>query len=89
MTYRHTITSKGQVTLPKDIRQALGLYPGDQAEFRIKANGEVVVERPKSVDETLQEIRRLLGKPTFKEPLSEREKQVGPYLLKKYVKNAR
>jgi antitoxin PrlF len=89
MTYRHTITTKGQVTIPKDVRKALGLQPGDQAEFRIKPNGEVVVERPKTVDETLREVRHMLGKPTFSEPLSEREKLVGPYLLDKYVKSSR
>lgn len=27
------ITSKGQVTIPKDVRQRLGLRPGDEIEF--------------------------------------------------------
>jgi antitoxin PrlF len=39
-----TLTSKGQVTIPKEIRDALGLAPGDRILFRVKENGEVVVE---------------------------------------------
>ena len=27
------LTSKGQVTIPKDVRERLGLRPGDQIEF--------------------------------------------------------
>ncbi len=72
MTYTHTLTSKGQITLPKSIRETLGLKPGDQATFRVKSNGEVVVERPK----TLQDIHDMLGKPTFSDPLTDREKMI-------------
>ncbi len=27
------VTTKGQVTIPKDVRQRLGLRPGDELEF--------------------------------------------------------
>jgi antitoxin PrlF len=39
-----TITSKGQITLPKAIRQALGVGVGGRVEFHLH-NGEVVVTR--------------------------------------------
>jgi antitoxin PrlF len=35
------LTSKGQVTIPKRIRDALGLRPGTLVEFSVDANGEV------------------------------------------------
>jgi AbrB family looped-hinge helix DNA binding protein len=35
-----TITSKGQVTIPKAVRDALGLKPRDKIEFWVE-NGEV------------------------------------------------
>lgn len=35
------VTSKGQVTIPKDIRDKLGIAPGDEVGFRQK--GDVVV----------------------------------------------
>lgn len=39
-----TITSKGQVTIPKEIRDQMGLEPGDRVVFRTDASGRVVVE---------------------------------------------
>lgn len=39
-----TLTSKGQVTVPKAIRERLGLHEGDRLLFRIDDRGELVVE---------------------------------------------
>lgn len=39
-----TLTSKGQLTVPKSIRDRLGLHEGDRVEFRVTEDGEVVVE---------------------------------------------
>lgn len=41
MSMQTTITSKGQVTLPKALRERLGLGPGDKIEFLFDAQGEV------------------------------------------------
>jgi AbrB family looped-hinge helix DNA binding protein len=38
-----TMTSKGQVTVPKRLRDHLGLRPGAQVEFELRSDGEVVV----------------------------------------------
>jgi AbrB family looped-hinge helix DNA binding protein len=40
-----TLTSKGQVTIPKRIRDALGLKPGQRVEFSVGDNGTVVIHR--------------------------------------------
>jgi antitoxin PrlF len=37
------LSSKGQVTIPKRIRDALGLRPGAAVEFAVNAGGEVVL----------------------------------------------
>ena len=42
-----TLTSKGQVTIPKRIRDALQLLPGASVEFSVNAGGEVVLHRPR------------------------------------------
>jgi antitoxin PrlF len=41
----YAITRKGQVTLPKRVREAMGLEPGAEVDFRLNADGEVVVEK--------------------------------------------
>ena len=40
-----TITSKGQITLPKPIRQALGVDAGGKVAFDLHEDGKVVVSR--------------------------------------------
>lgn len=44
------VTSKGQVTIPKDIREALDIRDGDAVEFWIRGD-ELRVERIKRVEE--------------------------------------
>jgi AbrB family looped-hinge helix DNA binding protein len=50
-----TLTSKGQITIPKEVRDHLGLEPGDRLSFNIGREGDVTVE-PETVD-----IRSLRG----------------------------
>ena len=38
-----TLTSKGQVTIPKRIRDAMQLVPGAPVEFSVNVAGEVVL----------------------------------------------
>ena len=38
-----TLTSKGQTTIPKDIRKRLNLHPGDRLECVIDEDGRVLV----------------------------------------------
>jgi antitoxin PrlF len=42
-----TLTSKGQVTIPKRIRDALHLLPGSAVEFSVNSEGEVVLHPPR------------------------------------------
>lgn len=39
MKHESNLTSKGQVTVPKDIRDALGLVAGRPVRFELDANG--------------------------------------------------
>lgn len=40
-----TMTVKGQVTIPKKVRDALKLVPGSRIEFDVNPNGEVVLQK--------------------------------------------
>jgi antitoxin PrlF len=43
------LTSKGQITVPKEVREALGVDVGDRLAFRISEDGTVQV-RAETVD---------------------------------------
>lgn len=43
------ITSKGQATIPAEIRREADIKPGDKVQFSIKA-GRVVIEKVQDVD---------------------------------------
>jgi AbrB family looped-hinge helix DNA binding protein len=53
-----TITSKGQLTLPKEIREHLGVRKGDRVDFRTDRSGRVWVE-PATQD--LMALRGMFG----------------------------
>ncbi len=40
-----TVTSKGQVTIPKPVRDHLGIGPGSRVVFRRVADGGIVIEK--------------------------------------------
>lgn len=40
------VTSKGQVTVPKAVRDALGLKEGDEVIFRVEGNRAVLARTP-------------------------------------------
>ncbi|TGQ50699.1 AbrB/MazE/SpoVT family DNA-binding domain-containing protein [Mesorhizobium sp. M1C.F.Ca.ET.193.01.1.1] len=38
-----TVTAKGQVTIPKPVRELLGVVPGSKVDFRRADDGSVVI----------------------------------------------
>ncbi|MBV8053653.1 MAG: type II toxin-antitoxin system PrlF family antitoxin [Deltaproteobacteria bacterium] len=53
-----TITSRGQTTIPGEIRRYLKLKAGDRVEFVVEADGKVVLV-PSTVD--VRELKGLLA----------------------------
>ena len=41
----HQVTVKGQVTIPKRVREYLGIKPGSGVEFEVGKEGEVVLRK--------------------------------------------
>jgi len=66
------VTVKGQVTIPKEVREHMGLKPGDQVEF-IPGPGRTVTVNPRNLSVTAL-FGILKDKPRKrKEPLSVEE----------------
>ena len=55
-----TLTSKGQITLPREVREHLHLGKGDRLEFVIRGDGEVQV---KPVAGSYRELLGMLRRP--------------------------
>jgi AbrB family looped-hinge helix DNA binding protein len=64
-TQTATVTSKGQITIPKRVRETLGLGPGDQVTFEGSGRGAVVLKRRQGTSPFAQwrgYLRHLHGK---------------------------
>ena len=71
-----TVTVKGQVTLPKSVRDAAGIQPGDSVEVRATASGAVLIEKAPTISDyrrRLEEVaqRRLIRGITTDEIMKE------------------
>jgi antitoxin PrlF len=53
------LTSKGQITIPKSVRDSLRLHTGDRVAFVVHGDAEAVIKPvTKSVDEVFGRLRR-------------------------------
>lgn len=56
-----TVSSKGQLTIPADVRIALGVEPGDRIEFVQVRPGEFLVT---AATHSVTELKGMFGKPS-------------------------
>jgi AbrB family looped-hinge helix DNA binding protein len=66
-----TLTSKGQTTIPKQIRDSLGMKPGDRMTFTLMPDGTVIMRvKTKSIIGLAGMLHRKGRKPVPVEQLS-------------------
>ncbi|NIQ06085.1 MAG: AbrB/MazE/SpoVT family DNA-binding domain-containing protein [Candidatus Korarchaeota archaeon] len=53
-----TVTSKGQITIPKKIRERLGLKPGTKVTFLLRGKEALMIPKPKDPLEELEKLRK-------------------------------
>lgn len=68
-----TLTTKGQTTIPKEIREHLGLRPGDRMRFLIDPDGRVTVE---AATLSVRDLRGILPKPSRAVSIEEMEETI-------------
>ncbi len=44
------MTTKKQATIPRDVREILGLRPGDSVAFEVKENATVLIRKANPID---------------------------------------
>lgn len=59
-----TVTSKGQITIPKKIRERLGLKPGAKVTFLLRDKQALMILKP---NDPLEELENLRGDIHFTE----------------------
>jgi AbrB family looped-hinge helix DNA binding protein len=60
------ITSKGQVTIPLEIRKKLGLLPDTEVEFRLQPKGVLLRRSSKPSRRAERVVKRLRGSASIK-----------------------
>jgi antitoxin PrlF len=55
-----TVTAKGQVTIPKAVREFLGIGPGSMVDFKRAADGNIMLV-PANDAKPVKRFERLLG----------------------------
>ncbi len=68
-----TLTSKGQLTLPKEIRSALGVGPGDRVEFVRMEDGNFAVL---PAAQPVKRLKGLISKPDKPVSLGDMDKAI-------------
>jgi AbrB family looped-hinge helix DNA binding protein len=59
-----TLTSKGQITIPLEVRRKLGLKPGDRIDFVLEKSGEVLLKaRKRPLDDLFGILQGAVKKP--------------------------
>jgi antitoxin PrlF len=65
-----TVTAKGQTTLPKDVRAALSIKPGDKLRYLVR-DGEVRILRARSILDLKGVLKRSGQAPVSLEAMEE------------------
>jgi AbrB family looped-hinge helix DNA binding protein len=76
-----TMTSKGQTTIPKDIREKLGLKPGDRIHFVTLPDGTV---RLLAQNLPITALKGMLGKPKRALTVEQMNEAIGKAVSEKY-----
>jgi antitoxin PrlF len=58
------VTSKGQVTIPRDVRKRLGITPGSEVDFQLDDGGVRLVRARTSKGKAV--VARMVGRGTVK-----------------------
>ena len=81
-----SVTSKGQVTIPKRVRQALGITPGCKVEFDLDGGGALLKLVKKQAPSRIEDGRGILSYTGPRIPIAQMH---GGVAMKKAARRAR
>ena len=84
--FEATMTVKGQVTVPREIRDRLGLRAGRKVVFSMDAEGEVSLA---SARRSVRDLFGVLGEPPRRASLQEIDAAIGREVVGQYLRSKR
>ena len=84
-SYEATVTSKGQVTLPKEVRQHLRVGEGDTVQFALDGEGRIAATRG---GPRLRDLFGILGKPRRSLTLEQMDEVIHHAAVDRYLRAA-
>jgi len=70
------VTTKGQVTIPKEIRDELGIKPGDEVAFEESANGYTIQKKEPTAEDGGDPFEKHRGSAGRDETMQERMRRL-------------
>lgn len=81
-----TVTSQGQVTIPKELRERLGVRAGGKVRFKLE-DGDRVTMMPASL--SISRLFGILGKPPRSATLEEMDEAIRKAAVDRYLRSKR
>ena len=82
-SFEATVTDKGQVTIPREVREQLRLRGGHRLRFVVKDENQAVIT---PVGKKLSELAGLLGKPRRSATFEEMDEAIGRAIVGRYLR---
>jgi len=82
-SYEATVTSKGQITLPKEMRKRLRLREGDKVRFTAEDGGRIVMAR---AGHSIRDMFGILGEPPRNLTLEEMDEVIRQAAVDRFLR---
>jgi antitoxin PrlF len=76
------ITSKGQVTIPEEIRRAYHLQAGEQVEWEVTDHGTIELRKAGG---SLEDLARILPRPKRAVAVGQMDRAIAAHLRRKHL----
>jgi len=85
-SYEATVTSKGQITLPKEVRERLRVGTGGKVRFSFEDKDRIVVARAEA---SIRDLFGILGKPRRSATLEDMDEAIRQHAVERYLRSKR
>jgi antitoxin PrlF len=85
-SYEATVTSKGQVTLPKEVRERLRVGEGGKVRFTVESGTRIALAR---AEHSIRDLFGILGKPRRSATLEEMDEAIRQHAVERYLRSKR